>query len=64
MSKNRTFKINLDANSVQCLSTINIEEESWLWHYKYGHLNFKSLNKLNIKNGMWLSTRILLIKNM
>jgi len=42
LSKNRTFKINLDANAIQCLSTINTEEESWLWPNRHGHLNFKT----------------------
>ncbi|WVZ08498.1 hypothetical protein V8G54_021844 [Vigna mungo] len=49
LSRNRTFKVNLNANVVQCLSTINIEEEGWLWHYRFGHLNFKSLGQLNTK---------------
>jgi len=22
------------------------EEDSWLWHYRFGHLNFRSLNQL------------------
>jgi len=28
------------------MSIFNVEETSWLWHYKFGHLNFKSLNML------------------
>ena len=41
--KNRTFKRNLDVSTLQCLSTININEESWVWHCMCVHLNFKSL---------------------
>ena len=55
ISKNRTFKINLNAVVIQCLSAINFTEKNWLWHYPYRHLNFKSLNQLNSKkivNGM------------
>lgn len=28
LSKNRTFKVNLDASAIQCLSSINVDEES------------------------------------
>ncbi|XP_014523896.1 uncharacterized protein LOC106780153 [Vigna radiata var. radiata] len=43
LAKNRTFKVNLSAVAIQCLSSLNVEEESWAWHYRYGHLNFRSL---------------------
>jgi len=29
------------------MSVVNVEEEIWLWHYRFGHLNFKSLNMLS-----------------
>jgi len=41
--------VNLDTIEIQCLSATSVEEESWLWHYRYDHLNFKSLNQLNNK---------------
>jgi len=41
--------MNLNTATVQYLPTIHVEEESWLWHYRYGYLNFKSLNQLNSK---------------
>ncbi|WVY90763.1 hypothetical protein V8G54_036277 [Vigna mungo] len=47
LAKNRTFKVNLDAAAIQCLSAMNKEEERWTWHYRFGHLNFKSLRDLN-----------------
>ena len=49
LSKNKTFKVNLDTTEIQCLAVANVEDESWLWHYRYGHLNFKSLNQLSSK---------------
>ena len=47
LSRNRTFKVNLSIAAIQCLSTVNTEEDNWLWHYRYGHLNFKSLHQLS-----------------
>lgn len=49
LARNKAFKVNLNATAVQCLSTVNVEEEGWLWHYRFGHLNFKSFNQLNGK---------------
>jgi len=47
MLKNRTFKVEIQANQeVNCLS-VTEEGESWLWHKRYNHLNFKSLNRLH-----------------
>ncbi|XP_047150791.1 uncharacterized protein LOC124822778 [Vigna umbellata] len=50
LAKNRTFKVKLSATIIQCLSSINTEEEEWLWHYRYGHLNFRSLRQLKDKD--------------
>ncbi|GAU33196.1 hypothetical protein TSUD_206550 [Trifolium subterraneum] len=50
LSKNRTFKVDLQASEVQCFSSLITEDEKWLWHYRYGHLNFKSLNQLSSKH--------------
>ena len=49
LSKNRTFRINLNATAIKCMSAVNVEEESWLWHYRFRHLTFKSLNMLSSK---------------
>ncbi|WVY97014.1 hypothetical protein V8G54_029165 [Vigna mungo] len=49
LAKNRTFKVNLNTVAIQCLSSTNVEEESWKWHYRFRHLNFKSLNLLSSK---------------
>ncbi|RDX75389.1 hypothetical protein CR513_44734, partial [Mucuna pruriens] len=42
LSKNRTFKINIQICQYKCL-TITINDESWLWHE---HLNWRSLQEL------------------
>ncbi|GAU30874.1 hypothetical protein TSUD_15600 [Trifolium subterraneum] len=34
LSKNRTFKVNLQASEVQCFSSLITEDEKWLWHYR------------------------------
>ncbi|WVY90422.1 hypothetical protein V8G54_035936 [Vigna mungo] len=47
---NRTFKVSLNAMEIQCLTVTSSEDEGWLWHYRYGHLNFKSLNQLKTKD--------------
>ncbi|PNX61368.1 retrovirus-related Pol polyprotein from transposon TNT 1-94, partial [Trifolium pratense] len=33
LSKNRTFKVNLQASEIQCFSSLITEDEKWLWHY-------------------------------
>ena len=51
LSKNITFKISLDTTAVQCLSVVNVEPESWLWHYRFGLLiqEFESIELINEK---------------
>lgn len=46
LSKNRTFRINLNVIAVQCMNVVKNDKEDWLWHYRYGHLNFRSLQLL------------------
>ena len=46
LSRNRTFQVNMNNADVQCLASTVNEDESWLWHSRLGHLNFKGLNKL------------------
>ncbi|WVZ24220.1 hypothetical protein V8G54_002764 [Vigna mungo] len=48
LARNRTFRVNLNATEIQCMSATNVDEE-WLWHYRLGHLNFRSLCKLRGK---------------
>lgn len=54
MSKNRIFKLNLKGRDIKCLKT-RIDDPSWLWHLRFGHLNFgdfKSLAKENMVKGL------------
>ena len=46
LAKNRTFRTNMKAVEMNCLSAIVKGEDSWLWHYRFGHLNFRGLNQL------------------
>jgi hypothetical protein len=46
LSQNRTFQVQICSNQLQCLATMKITDEAWLWHLRYGHLNFNSLSYL------------------
>lgn len=46
MSKNRLFTLNIKRESPKCLKAI-IKDRSWLWHLRFGHLGFSSLNLLS-----------------
>jgi hypothetical protein len=48
MSRNRTFKIELNVLEHRCLVTAASRDE-WLWHYRLGHLNFKDMCNLQQK---------------
>ena len=50
ISENRTFQVKLGAFDSQCLNAETKSDESWLWHMRYGHLNFKDLNLLHAKD--------------
>ncbi|XP_014515563.1 uncharacterized protein LOC106773379 [Vigna radiata var. radiata] len=49
LARNRTFKVELNVVEVQCLAAEGANAEEWLWHYRFGHLNFKSLCQLRDK---------------
>ncbi|GAU31479.1 hypothetical protein TSUD_386430 [Trifolium subterraneum] len=49
MSRNRTFKIELNVMNHMCLATA-IERDDWTWHYRFGHLNFRDLNMMSNKS--------------
>ena len=51
LAKNRTFQTRLILPENQCLKATTAEDVSWLWHKRYGHLNFSSLEKL-VDRGM------------
>ncbi|GAU32405.1 hypothetical protein TSUD_220940 [Trifolium subterraneum] len=49
MSKNRTFKIEINVMNHMCLATA-VERDEWTWHYRFGHLNFRDLNMMSNKS--------------
>ena len=49
MSRNRTFRANLEALCHKCLAAV-VSEDDWVWHHRYGHLNFRDLHDLNTHN--------------
>jgi len=46
--RNKTFKIGIQIAEFQCL-VASISDESWMWHHRFGHLNFRSLSELKSK---------------
>lgn len=46
--KNRLYILKVTLTSPVCLLT-KMDEEAWLWHAQYGHLNFRSSHKLGAK---------------
>ena len=48
MSKNRMFPLMFGEHNNH-LANMAYEEKSWLWHLRYGHLNFHSLKLLTSK---------------
>ncbi|KAK8918641.1 hypothetical protein KSP39_PZI022151 [Platanthera zijinensis] len=39
MTANRLFTLNMDTQETTCLSRMEEEEESWLWHHRMGQLH-------------------------
>ncbi|KAL5734059.1 hypothetical protein ACOSP7_031930 [Xanthoceras sorbifolium] len=48
MSKNRLFSLNIQNDVAKCLKAC-YKDVSWLWHIRFGHLNFGSLELLSKK---------------
>ncbi|GJV20712.1 retrovirus-related pol polyprotein from transposon TNT 1-94 [Tanacetum coccineum] len=48
MTKNRMFILNIQHDEAKCLKSC-LEDHSWLWHMRYGHLNFGDLKFLSSK---------------
>lgn len=49
MAQNRLFPLYVDRENLPCLSSMSVGD-NWLWHMRFGHLNFSSLNLLARKN--------------
>jgi len=49
MAQNRTFQVNLRTVESQCFSVSMLANDSWLWHMRLGHLNFRDLSLLRSK---------------
>ena len=49
LAKNRTFKVSLNTIESQGLSTATLSDDSWLWHLRLGHLNFRDMSLLRSK---------------
>ncbi|RDX99263.1 hypothetical protein CR513_17702, partial [Mucuna pruriens] len=50
LSKNKTFKIGIQIGESHCLAVV-VEDQNWLCHLRFGHLNVRSLSLLK-KKGM------------
>lgn len=48
MSHNKIFRIELDMLEHKCLVTATSRDE-WLWHYRFGHLNFNDTSNMKRK---------------
>jgi hypothetical protein len=49
MTSNRMFPLYMQDNVQTCFST-KVHDSTWLWHFRYGHLNFNGLKILQEKN--------------
>ncbi|KAL0433268.1 UNVERIFIED_CONTAM: Retrovirus-related Pol polyprotein from transposon TNT 1-94 [Sesamum latifolium] len=49
MTSNRMFPLYLQSLTHSCFSA-KVKDEAWLWHFRYGHLNFGGLKTLQQKN--------------
>ncbi|KAJ9542758.1 hypothetical protein OSB04_029264 [Centaurea solstitialis] len=51
-SENRLYKIQLKVGKPHCLQA-EIDDESWLWHARLGHINFGAVNMMHkLANGV------------
>jgi hypothetical protein len=49
MSGNRMFQLKTETSGDQTCFQSSIQDSSWLWHYRFGHLNFSGLKTLQLK---------------
>ncbi|KAL6286215.1 hypothetical protein ACE6H2_010605 [Prunus campanulata] len=48
MTTNRMFPLHIQSHGPTCFST-KVNDPAWLWHLRYGHLNFRGLKTLHDK---------------
>ncbi|GAU42259.1 hypothetical protein TSUD_327370 [Trifolium subterraneum] len=41
-AKNGTFKTMINTTTVECMKAVTDEMQSWIWHLRFGHLNFRN----------------------
>jgi len=46
LANNRTFQTIMKVMELNCLSAMVKYEDSWFWHYRFDHINFRGLNRL------------------
>lgn len=51
-SVNRLYKIIIYSGEIQCLMS-HYEDESWLWHSRLGHVNFKAMRLMSTSKKCW-----------
>ena len=49
IKRNRTFFLNIQNDVVKCLKSY-VNDFSWIWHLRFGYLNFGGLKLLSKKN--------------
>jgi hypothetical protein len=49
MAPNRSFPLTFKYTKDMALK-VGVLDESWLWHKRFGHLNFQSLKLIHQKN--------------
>jgi len=49
LSHNRTFLVGMNALKRHCFCAL-VSKVEWIWHYRFGHLNFKDLCLLKTQN--------------
>ncbi|CAL5403117.1 unnamed protein product [Camellia sinensis] len=49
MTRNRMFPLYLCNDTLPCFAAM-VKDQAWLWHLRYGHLNFNGLKILHQKN--------------